>query len=122
MQRQLGHEKFHQGLIEPEIFSVKYTKHDAAYLGHEASITEAKKEASEQSQVLIRLDVAILPWICFTKRGICWNIQEHEEVGNHAENKAKHNNGIPAMLDSPVAHESKKNSPKHLPHTHNNST
>ena len=75
MQRQLDHEKFHQGLTEPEIFSVKYPKLDPAYLGHEASITEAKEKAGKKSQVLIWPDVAILPWICFVKRSMCWNIQ-----------------------------------------------
>ena len=95
-------------------------KSSTTHLSHEASIRKSENKAGEESQFLTRADVANI--VCFTKWGINWEIDEHKEVRNHAENKSKDDDRISSTLYSQMTKEPEENASNNFATGNNDTT
>ena len=60
--------------------------------------------------------------MCLFNSGIRGQVDEHEAIGNHAEDKPKDDDGVPAPLYSEVTHEAKQDASDHFCSSHNDAT
>ena len=87
-------------------------------LCHEASVCKSEKKAGEEGKPDERGSYVGLR-IRLLDGGSRRKVDEHEGVGDHAEDKAEDDDGMPTPLDSKVTHEAEEDAACHLGSCHN---
>ena len=79
---------------------------------HETSVCESKNKAGQEGEPDKRRSYVGLR-IRLLDGGSRREVDEHEGVGDHAEDEAKDNDGMPAPLDGKVTNEAKEDAARH---------